>query len=170
MQKQVVYCKLIPRLFAMTIDLVILSILITPIMNLISKHIFLLFFQDFFTLYSIDVNDAAAFSRATMSVEFTNYITAKQFLAYFSTLFLLNTTCMGFYFVFFWYKFNATPGKFLMKMKLVGADNYTTPSIYQLIKRFISYATVFPGLFLIIFNAKKMALHDKLANTVVIKR
>ena len=41
MKKQIAYPKFIPRLFSMTIDLVILSIVLTPVMNIIYRYVFI---------------------------------------------------------------------------------------------------------------------------------
>ena len=64
MKKQIVYSKFIPRIFAMTIDLIILSIVLTPLMNLISHYVFLYFFNDFFVTYGVDSSNREAFSTA----------------------------------------------------------------------------------------------------------
>jgi hypothetical protein len=76
---------------------------------------------------------------------------------------------MGGYFVFFWRKFGATPGKMVMRMKIVDADDYSRPSVYRLCKRFCGYVTIIIGIFSIIISKNGRATHDKIANTVVIK-
>ncbi|GAB4162581.1 MAG: RDD family protein [Rickettsiaceae bacterium] len=169
MKKQIVYCKFVPRVFAMTIDLIVLSIIMTPIMNVISQYIFLHLFQDFFVTHSVDMSDKMAVSAVIRTQEFASYATANKFFTYFGLVFTLNTLFMGAYFVFFWRKFNATPGKMIMRMRVVDADDFSTPSTYRLIKRFVSYVTALIGIWSIIFNKRGMSLHDKIANTVVIK-
>jgi uncharacterized RDD family membrane protein YckC len=76
---------------------------------------------------------------------------------------------MGVYFVFFWRKFGATPGKIIMRMRVVNAEDYSTPTTFQLIKRFLGYITALIGIWAILFSKKGLALHDKIAGTVVIK-
>jgi len=169
MKKQIIYPKFIPRIFAMIIDLIILSVTLAPLMNIISQNIFILHFQDFFHANGIDTSDIEAMSVATKTPEFAQQITGSKIVTYVSSLFIINTTFMGAYFVFFWRKFCATPGKIIMRMKVVNADDYSTPSTFQLIKRFLGYITALIGLWSILFSKKRLALHDKIAGTIVIK-
>ncbi|MDP4832360.1 MAG: RDD family protein [Rickettsiaceae bacterium] len=169
MQKQIIYPKFIPRVFAMTIDIVILSLVLAPVMDFLSRHMFIYVFNDFFILNAVDTANNDAVVLAVKSPEFTNYVTAARFFTYSGSLFLLNTIFMGAYFVILWRKFGTTPGKMAMRMKIVDADDYSRPSVYNLIKRFCGYITAFIGIWSIVFSKRGIALHDKLANTVVIK-
>lgn len=101
--------------------------------------------------------------------EFSSYISATRFFGYMAVLFILNTLFMGVYFVFFWHKFGATPGKMIMRMKIVDASDYSRPSIYRLCKRFCSYITIIIGIFNMLISKTGQATHDKIAHTVVIK-
>lgn len=169
MQKQIIYCSFIPRLFALCIDLALISIVVSPIMGVISQKLFVFLFNDFFISQSINLSDNNAIFTASRTAEFVNHVTAAQLLGYFGTLFGINTFLTGIYFVLFWKKFNATPGKMFLRMKIVDADSFSAPSTYNLIKRFCGYFTAIVGIWSILFSARKMALHDKIANTVVIK-
>lgn len=153
----------------MTLDLVILSIVITPLMNIVSRKVFLYNFRQFFIDFSVDVNDQASLTASMQLPEFASYITASGFFGYLSIVFLINTFFMAIYFIFFWRKFGATPGKMIMRMKIVDADDYSRPSTYRLCKRFIGYITILFGIFRMIFSKNGQATHDKIANTVVIK-
>lgn len=82
MKKQIVYSKFIPRVFAMTIDLVILSIVLTPVMNLISTQIFIHTFQEFFILNNVDMTNTDDMAVAVRLPEFTEFVTASKFLTY----------------------------------------------------------------------------------------
>jgi len=170
MQKQIIYPKFIPRLFSITIDLAILTIALTPIMNWIGQYIFIYIFADFFLEFNVDMSSNTALAASMAIPEFADYITLERTLKYSSALFIINTVFMGGYFVFFWSKFGATPGKMLMRMKIVDAnDSKSLPSTYRCIKRFCGYITAFMSLLYVHFNKRGMALHDKMANTVVIK-
>lgn len=169
MKKQITYPRFIPRVFAMVIDLTILSIVLTPLMNIISRNTLIFYFQDFFQANEIDTSSLEALSLATRMPEFAQYLTVSKFFAYSGTLFIINTTFMGVYFVFFWRKFCATPGKIIMRMRVVNAEDYSRPTTYQLIKRFLGYITALIGIWTILFTKKGLALHDKIAGTVVIK-
>ncbi len=170
MKKQIIYPRFIPRLFAMTIDLMLLSIALTPIMNFIARYVFLYLFQQFFLDFSVDVNNQTALRAAMQIPEFSSYITASRFFTYTGLLFIINTIFMGVYFIFFWHKFGATPGKMLMRMKIVDSSDFSSkPSIYRLFKRFVGYVTLFIGIFRMAFSKNGQATHDKMANTIVIK-
>lgn len=169
MQKQIIFSKFIPRLFATTIDLVILSIILTPIMNLVSRYIFIYFFHQFFVDSGIDISNNQLLAEAVKKPEFISSVSGRQFFPYLISVFTLNILLMGSYFVFFWHKFSATPGKIIMHMKIVDASNYSKPSLYRFCKRFCGYITIFIGIFMMLASKKCEALHDKIANTVVIK-
>ena len=169
MKKQITYPKFIPRLFSMTIDLVILSIALTPIMNIISRYVFIYTFHQFFLDFSVNIHDTQAIAESVKMPEFTSYISATRFFCYIAVLFLLNSLFMGGYFVFFWRKFGATPGKMVMRMKIVDVDDYSRPSLYRLCKRFCGYITIIIGIFSMVLSKNGRAIHDKIANTVVIK-
>ena len=153
----------------MTIDLVILSLVFSPLMDFISRYVLIYVFQDFFVQYNIDMTSAESIFAATKLPEFINELTASKVFSYFGILFLLNTVFMGIYFVTFWRKYGATPGKMVMRMKIVDADDYSRPSVYNLIKRFCGYITAFIGIWSMVFSKKGIALHDKIANTIVVK-
>jgi hypothetical protein len=171
MKKQVIYPKFIPRLFATTLDLLFLSVILTPIMNILSRYIFLYSFNQFFVDYGIDTSDRAAMETAVTMPEFGNYVTVSGFLAYIIILFIIHFLLMGVYFVGFWRKFGATPGKILLRMKIVNAEDYDMrPDTYRLIKRFLGYATAIIGLWSILISKQGQAMHDRIAHTVVIKR
>jgi len=77
------------------------------------------------------------------------------------------------YFTLFWSsKFQGTPGKILLGLKIVDANgnkiSYST-ALIRYISTIISSLLLGIGYLLIIFDGKKQALHDKLASTCVIK-
>ena len=76
--------------------------------------------------------------------------------------------------ILFWFFFSATPGKMLIRSKIVNAKTGKKPSILQFILRyltyFISYFVFFIGFFWIAFDKKKQGWHDLLAGTVVVKK
>ena len=74
--------------------------------------------------------------------------------------------------ILFWRLRSATPGKMLIKAKIVKASNLGRPSIGQLTGRFfaylVSYIPACLGFLWIAFDKRKQGWHDKLAGTVVI--
>lgn len=169
-KKQIIYPKLIPRLFSMTIDLTILALVVTPIMNFLAPKIFLVFFQGYFINNNINIVDPEAVSLALRNPEFMNYISANNFFGYILIIIIIYTFIMGSYFVLFWKYKAATIGKILMNMQIVDKDTFNKPTTLQLIKRFLGYVTGLFGIFFIIFSKQRQALHDKFASTVVIKK
>lgn len=170
MQKQITYPKFIPRIFATMLDLCILSIFLTPIMNIIAQNVFVYSFQDFFIANEINTNDMQAMSEIVKTPEFVSQVTGSKTFIYVGTLFAINTLIMGVYFVTFWKKFGATPGKFIMRMRVVNVTDYSSPSIFQLIGRFLGYITAIIGMWSMVFSKQGLALHDKISGTIVIKR
>jgi len=77
------------------------------------------------------------------------------------------------YFTLFWSsKFQGTPGKIVLGLKIVDVNgnkiSYST-ALIRYISTFISSLLLGIGYLLIIFDGKKQALHDKFASTYVIK-
>jgi len=77
--------------------------------------------------------------------------------------------------IVFWKQWaGATPGKKLLKIHVVDAKSFDEINNKQAIIRYISYiASSLPlgiGFFMVAFHKKKRALHDILADTVVIYR
>lgn len=78
-----------------------------------------------------------------------------------------------FYCIVFWKFRSATPGKLLMDMKIVDAESGKEPSSLRWLLRGAGYVInvliLFIGFLWILFDERRQGLHDKLANTVVIK-
>jgi uncharacterized RDD family membrane protein YckC len=72
----------------------------------------------------------------------------------------------------FWVLKQGTPGKILLKMKIVDAKTGGCPTIKQWVIRYIAYIPaaliLFLGFLWIIWDKKKQGWHDKLAGTVVV--
>lgn len=85
---------------------------------------------------------------------------------------VLNFLIFGAITLLFWKKFNATPGKMVFKLKVVDDTTLEEPSTSQYIVRFVGYIiSALPlglGFLIIPFNKRKKALHDYMANTVVV--
>lgn len=157
-----------PRLFSMMIDLIILSAIVPFITKLIANNIILGLSQNYFlSKEKVALRPHSDISQIISDP--TMYVSLNRILLFTLIIFIINLTLIGIYFVFFWRKYNTTLGKMLMKMKVVNANDFTSPSTYNLIKRFIGYSTILIGMWSILTNKRNMALHDKIANTVVIK-
>lgn len=75
--------------------------------------------------------------------------------------------------IFFWLKYLGTPGKMIMKLKVVDKDTFEALSMGQAVGRYFAYILamlpIFLGFIWIAFDEKKQGWHDKLANSVVIR-
>ena len=76
--------------------------------------------------------------------------------------------------ILFWIYKSATPGKMVIDAIIVDADTLGPPTKLQLIVRYLGYyVSIFPfclGLFWVAWDKRKQGFHDKLANTVVIRK
>lgn len=175
MKKQIIFCDLIPRLFAACIDFFLLSFII-PITNFISNFVYSFAFKDFLAANSKNTIPIFSNPFATNNLymyDFLNYvITSNKLMLYFSCVLIMgiiNFLLSGAYFVGFWKYKGATPGKLIMGMRIVDADTLGRPSTTQLIKRYFGYVTALFGIWSVPFTSQRQAMHDKIAYTVVIK-
>lgn len=74
--------------------------------------------------------------------------------------------------VLFWIYRSATPGKLMLKAKIVDADTLEKPETWQWIVRYLGYYVsmfaLFIGFIWIAVDSRKQGFHDKLGRTVVI--
>lgn len=72
-----------------------------------------------------------------------------------------------------WIYLSATPGKIMLKMKIIDATSGKKPSNMQWVIRYLGYVvSLLPlciGFVWIHFDKRKQAFHDKMANTVVVR-
>lgn len=75
--------------------------------------------------------------------------------------------------IWFWLKFQATPGKILFSLKVLDEQTGNPLTLKQSIFRYLGYFVSIFGLMLgfvwIAFDAKKQGWHDKIAKTVVVR-
>ena len=170
MKKQIVYPLLIPRIFSTTIDLFILTVISMIPMNLLASYVFMWSYKPYFVANNITtLNNYEIPDLMNNSSEFIPYLTVTAFLTNIAIMLTLYLLVFGCYFIGFWHYKSATPGKMIMRMKIVDAETFGPPSLAQLIKRFFGYLLFAIGLWSIVFSKKRQALHDKIASTVVIK-
>jgi len=74
--------------------------------------------------------------------------------------------------IIFWIISSATPGKMVLKLKIVSAETFGPVKKHNLLLRYMAYlisaAPLCLGYLWIAFDKKKQGWHDKIANTVVI--
>ncbi|WP_170762255.1 RDD family protein [Ruegeria lacuscaerulensis] len=86
--------------------------------------------------------------------------------------FLINWVAPAFAVVVFWVTLSATPGKIVLKLKVVDAETGEKPSLGQAIGRYLAYFLSFiplcAGYFWVLLDPRNQGWHDKLAKTVVV--
>lgn len=87
---------------------------------------------------------------------------------------LLNYVFPAIAVIIFWVWKSATPGKMLIKARIVDADTLGKPSTGKMISRYLGYYVsmlpLFLGIFWVAFDNRKQGWHDKLAGTLVIRQ
>ncbi|MCC8398092.1 MAG: RDD family protein [Rickettsia endosymbiont of Labidopullus appendiculatus] len=160
MNKQIIYPKLIPRLFASCLDLFLLSMLTTPITTFMLSRL---------SLFFLGASIADILIMGSRKPELLQYVTASGVFIVVILMVIINFALVAAYFIGFWIYCGATPGKLIMHMKIVDAIILEKPSKCQLVKRFCGYVLLPVGIWFILFSKQRQALHDKIAGTVVIK-
>lgn len=82
-------------------------------------------------------------------------------------LFLWPVFCAA-YFVIFWVRKGQTPGKMVVGLKVVQADGAPL-ALSKAFIRCLGYITVWLLFPMIAFDSQKQGLHDKMANTYVVR-
>ncbi|MEN6475847.1 MAG: RDD family protein [Syntrophaceae bacterium] len=102
----------------------------------------------------------------------------KEYLAVYDGVFrgpidfLMNIVFPAAAIILFWIARSATPGKMLIRARIVDARTGGKPSTGQMIGRYLGYYVsmlpLFLGFIWIAFDKRKQGWHDKLARTVVV--
>ena len=91
-----------------------------------------------------------------------------------ATAFVINWILPGVAVVLFWHYKSATPGKMAISAVVVDATTFAKPSLAQLIGRYVGYYVsaipLMAGILWVAFDKRKQGWHDKMANTVVIRK
>lgn len=76
--------------------------------------------------------------------------------------------------IWLWHKLRATPGKMLIGAEIVDADTGEAMTVGQSVLRYLGYfVSTIPlglGLIWVAFDPRKQGWHDKMANTVVVRK
>jgi uncharacterized RDD family membrane protein YckC len=87
--------------------------------------------------------------------------------------FLLNYILPAFAIILFWIYRSATPGKMLLKLRIIDAKTGGKPTNGQLLARYLGYyVSTLPlmlGIIWVGVDKRKQGWHDKLAGTLVIR-
>jgi uncharacterized RDD family membrane protein YckC len=140
------------RLWASIIDSILVAVIVEPIVAQIYKNVETV--------------------RDPMSLDMANLI-LDSFTPKGSLDVLFSWVLPAVAVVIFWVYRAATPGKMLVRAKIVDADTGAPPSLGQCIGRYLGYFVsifaFFLGFLWIAFDPRKQGFHDKLAGTVVVR-
>ena len=161
------YATLNRKIIAFGIDILIITLVLSPILNLLMIL--------FFGTDNTPIADTGKFlgqqnktiEIATLTDHIFNIISSARWLiVQFTMLFFVTI-----YFVYFWVKMGASVGKLVMRCKIVDANTYqaitTKQALMRMLGHLLNILTLGIGLFIADFTKRKQGLHDKIANTVV---
>lgn len=154
------------RMLGATIDLCIITLLITPIVNL-----FIYVFYEGKTP-EIMISDFFSVERQGASTwDFFIYL-IDSFKTEFIVIQLITFLLISMILLWFWKKYNATIGKMIMRCRIIDDKTGQAPSQKQYILRLIGYIIScippFIGFFMMSLNKKSRGLHDYIAGTSVV--
>ncbi len=168
-KKQIVYPTLFKRVMATMMDMLIFSFLFTPLISKINQWIFLAKFGAVLRDKDVDITDGNAIMEAFRTPEMAEYVTLGSVLDVVVPMTLVHISFVAICFIGCWYRFGATPVKYLMGMRIVDQTTLGKPKLTNLIWRFVGCFMFFIGIWWIFFTERRQALHDKLGNTLVVK-
>lgn len=155
------------RVIASMVDVLIIMAIITPFNNLIS-YLFSGASIDEIAQGYVASNSAYGFGITS----FLKYINDQNaILPYFASQFI-SLLIAGFYFITFWSYKSATPGKMLLRIKIVDNKTGEKITLNQSVYRFFGY--ILSGLLFCIgfimmhFRKDARGLHDIIASTAVV--
>ncbi len=169
-QKDSQYPGFMGRMFSAVLDLMLATIIVIPICNIFYGIIYdgMPPSKELQTILRNAYEAKISFGE---SAEYQTFMQVKGYTA----LILeqsIQVFFLGLLVLFFWNRYQSTPGKMLLHMKIVDHKTMGRPSIIQYIIRLFGYAvSAIPlglGIFYILINKERRAWHDLLAGTVVI--
>lgn len=191
LKKQVIYAGFYPRIFASLIDLILSSLILTPLFFLFTAFlhgdtppstVIKPVAMDVFSRYKVEAPSFSSSVNVVMDAipqiladpRMHDYFITGGGLTRVIADQLVQIIICGIVLIAFWRVRSATPGKMILSMKIVDAETLGKLSKKQEVIRFLAYTVSFLpcclGFIWIAFDKKKQGFHDKLAGTVVIKK
>jgi uncharacterized RDD family membrane protein YckC len=172
--KQIIYASFFSRIFAALLDCFFLFFLLPPFTVITNKLIYKntmhpeTFFKEKVASLPADTGLKTIFNE-----QFYNYFIESGVIYKASLDLLIQISLISVIVLFFWIKKQATPGKLIMKIRIVDQKSLKPITTHQSFVRFLSYflaaLPLFGGFIIMGFNPKKRGLHDFIAGTCVIK-
>jgi uncharacterized RDD family membrane protein YckC len=161
--KEIPYASFNDRVFASVIDVALSFILLAPVLIGISNIIYEGERRN--PMEGVDPNVTVG--------ELIAHLQQTDFLHNLAIDYTIHLIVFGIILLWLWNYSAATPGKWLLKMRIVDSKTFRKPSLKQFILRYLGYILSITPLTLgfawIMFDKKKRAWHDMMAGTVVVK-
>lgn len=167
--KQISYPDFLTRLLAISIDVPLAAFLTSPLTQYMTLIIFQYVFSDFLESHNFVITSQKDLSLVIMSDDFPGYVNFYNFGTFALGATFVQFIIISFYFVISWTIFGTTLGKFFLKMKIVNFKTLQKPSLISSILRYLFYILGPINIFYLFFNKQKRAIHDYVAETIVIK-
>ncbi len=160
------YVGLNDRLFANIIDLFLVFVIFTPLFGILNSYLY----------HGMDPE--IAFSEAVRIGKVdeqagTEYLKSTKVLEQMLKVYAVQGLILGAIYVFFWVKFQATPGKMILGYKVVEKGTEEPIGLETGILRYLGfYLAGIPlmiGFIWMVFHPKKQGWHDMFAGTVVVR-
>ena len=157
------------RLIATVVDIFIIFIFFTPILNLAAYFLYnrQTSYQVYESFENYSINIVGISSAFEFFKALASYLINNELIRGFIILQILSISLFAIFIISFWKWKGATPGKMITRCQIIDANTGGTPTLKQYILRFVGY-TFFIGFLFMPLTKKKQGLHDKLANTIVI--
>ena len=163
-EPEIRYGTLGTRIFACTLDMLLSMLLISPFLDLFKGLVF--------TGHNVDeINRDLGMARTLtelFAVFSSHGIWANILINNAAQIIVVSVITYG-----FWLWKSATPGKLVMRLRIVDATTLLPPSRQQYALRifgyFVSAVPLFLGFFAVAWSDKHQGWHDKIAHTVVIQ-
>lgn len=172
MQKQIIFPKIVPRLFSSIIDFMLMTLLLMPISSFCSKMLFVNIFKEYLIHNAIKIADDKSISAIIYSEKFaSHYVGSTEIIYYMVINTILPLAMISAYFICFWHYAGTTPGKYILAMKIVDeSDMKTNPNMKQSIIRLVLSPIGFITIWFSLLSSKRQTLHDKISGTVLVKK
>lgn len=146
------YASFMWRIAASIIDTILSILLLVPIFHFIRK-----------SMNVLTLEEAIKLDKQQLIPELMKILQASSIEISISTLVV----------IVFWFYRCATPGKIILKMKIVDSKTFEDPSKFQMIIRYLGYfVSLIPfglGFLWINYSKKQQGFHDMMSKTVVIR-
>lgn len=164
------YASFNQRMLAATIDSVIGMLTIAPLIDAVMGAYSPLPAVDWAAIRALIPPQA---TNAEANRIIAQQLAASGFLAHWLVNMFLQSLALAVVVGVCWHFWSATPGKLLLRLKLVDAKSEENISDKQIALRLLGYALstlpLFSGFFWIGIDKRRQGWHDKLAGTVVIR-